>query len=182
MRVAGLQLLTASLSTSVRILFPCMTTVTSVPTAISHVVDDGFKTGHQDWVEQLRLSGRDEPPAHAFTSPTSVIQTPGIHAPQKRDARDCIGIYLCTEGDWKGDCYWSCFRKGVETYLEADWAPKIKSARPDLGAKCIFFFGTECRSRHKTQHMVYPGGDFDAGKLGKLGVGCFYCMTLPGLG
>ncbi|KAK1990670.1 hypothetical protein LX36DRAFT_738066 [Colletotrichum falcatum] len=156
MRVPGLRLLASSFITPVIILFSLMTMATSVPAAISHVVGDGVKPGDQDL--------------------TPFAQVPGVHTPQKRDERDCLGIYLCTEQDWKGDCYWACFRKGVEVLLQAEWAPKVKSARPDHGTKCKFFFGTECRTRHKSQDMVYPGGDFDGKMMGKIGVGCFYCL------
>ncbi|KAK1580374.1 uncharacterized protein LY79DRAFT_520711 [Colletotrichum navitas] len=156
MRIPSLHPLTANLITSALILFSLTKMVTPIPTDISHVVDDADKPKHQNL--------------------TPAIQVPGIHPPQKRDERNCLGTYLCTEKDWKGDCYWACFRKGLEVQLETEWAPKIKSVRPDHDTKCKFFFGTECRTRHKSQDMVYPGGDFDAKKMGKLGVGCFYCL------
>ncbi|KAK1967397.1 hypothetical protein LY78DRAFT_746481 [Colletotrichum sublineola] len=177
MMIPGLHLsFTTNLSMYILIFLSLLAMVTSAPSAISNVIDDGVKSEHQMWPEQQRLSERGEPPVDAFARPTSFVQVPSIHAPQKRDERDCLGIYLCTKEDWKGDCYWACFRKGLEVALQLDWAREIKSARPDHGTKCKFFFGTECRTRHKSQDMVYPGGDFDAKNLGKIGVGCFYCM------
>ncbi|WDK19987.1 hypothetical protein CGRA01v4_11274 [Colletotrichum graminicola] len=156
MRIPGLHPLTASLITSVLTLFSLTKMTASVPTHILHLVDDTVKPEHQ--------------------SLTSAVQVPGIHPPQKRDERNCISVYLCTEKDWTGDCYWACYRRGLEVQLETEWASKIKSVRPDHDTKCKFFFGTECRTRHQSQDMVYPGGNFDAKKMGKLSVGCFYCL------
>ncbi|KAK2055945.1 hypothetical protein LY76DRAFT_660880 [Colletotrichum caudatum] len=176
MRIPGLHPLTASLVTFVLLLSSLTVTASPTPTAISHVVDGILEPENQERAEQQRLSGRDDLLADAVASLTPATQVPDVRAPQKRDERDCLGIYLCTKKDWQGDCYWACFRKGLEVQLEAEWAPSIKSVRPDHGAKCKFFFGPECRTRHKSQDMVYPGGDFDAKRMGKLGLGCFYCL------
>ncbi|WYZ41387.1 hypothetical protein EsH8_V_000282 [Colletotrichum jinshuiense] len=87
---------------------------------------------------------------------------------------NCISVHLCLEEDWKGDCYWACFRPGEEAWPNSSWGHKVKSARPGQGAKCVFFLGPECSYRHEKQDMTYPGGNFK--DLGKLEVGCFYCM------
>ncbi|KAK2033272.1 hypothetical protein LX32DRAFT_635434 [Colletotrichum zoysiae] len=176
MWVHGLHPLTHTLVAFVLPLFSLTKMATSTPTAIPRVFDDSMAPENQERAEQRRLSERDELLADAFASLTPGVRVPDVRAPQKRDERDCLGVYLCTKEDWRGDCYWACFRKGVEVQLEAEWAPNIKSVRPDHGAKCKFFFGPECRTRHKSQDMVYPGGDFDAKRMGKLGVGCFYCL------
>ncbi|KAK2045438.1 hypothetical protein LZ31DRAFT_541227 [Colletotrichum somersetense] len=139
MWIHGLHPLTHTLVTFVLLLFSLTKMATSTPTAMSRVVDDSMEPENQERAERPRLSERDELLVDAFSSLTPAIQVPDIRAPQKRDERNCLGIYLCTKEDWKGDCYWACFRKGLEVQLEAEWAPNIKSVRPDHGAKCKFF-------------------------------------------
>ncbi|KAG7054724.1 hypothetical protein JMJ77_0007199 [Colletotrichum scovillei] len=57
----------------------------------------------------------------------------------KREEQPCVSVHLCTEKDWNGDCWWACFRDGLETYPNWDWGGKVKSARPGEGATCKFF-------------------------------------------
>ncbi|KAK7454919.1 hypothetical protein Landi51_03128 [Colletotrichum acutatum] len=81
-------------------------------------------------------------------SPTihvSKISTDGTHrdplgaVKERREDQPCVSVHLCTEKDWKGDCWWACFRDGLETYPNCDWGGKVKSARPGEGAMCKFF-------------------------------------------
>lgn len=60
-------------------------------------------------------------------------------AKEKREDQPCVSVHLCTEKDWKGDCWWACFRDGLETYPDWNWGGQVKSARPGEGATCKFF-------------------------------------------
>ncbi|KXH41604.1 hypothetical protein CSAL01_07857 [Colletotrichum salicis] len=100
--------------------------------------------------------------------------TPFEAAKEKREDEPCISVHLCTEKDWKGDCWWACFRDGLETYPNWDWGNQVKSARPGEDATCKFFFGPDCSMRTKKQDMEWPGGNLEG--LGDFGIGCFYCM------
>ncbi|OHE97200.1 hypothetical protein CORC01_07454 [Colletotrichum orchidophilum] len=108
-------------------------------------------------------------------NPTAGLPTISLGvANEKREDQSCVSVHLCTEKDWKGDCWWACFRDGLETYPNWDWGSHVKSARPGEDAKCKFFFGPDCSMRSKKQDMEWPGGNFE--RLGDFGIGCFYCM------
>ncbi|KAI3530604.1 hypothetical protein CSPX01_14713 [Colletotrichum filicis] len=115
------------------------------------------------------------PTSHVSERPTDGIHRDPLEASkEKREEQPCVSVHLCTEKDWTGDCWWACFRDGLETYPNWDWGGKVKSARPGEVATCKFFFGPDCSMRTKRQDMKWPGGNFEG--LGDFGIGCFYCM------
>ncbi|KAK6217246.1 hypothetical protein QIS74_07360 [Colletotrichum tabaci] len=162
-------------SAAVNFASPAVAMVTTMPTAVLNEINNEVKPGHRKLASPPRPFWHDGPLPDAFAGPLSAHELAGIDTLTRRDKKECVSIYLCTEENWGGVCHWACFDSGHHMYLRSQWRSRIKSIRTSEGAECKFFFGPDCNARYKTQDMSYPGNNFNKEDFGD-GVGCFYCL------
>ncbi|KAF8462160.1 hypothetical protein BDZ91DRAFT_683557 [Kalaharituber pfeilii] len=72
----------------------------------------------------------------------------------KRQACGEMGVYLCENPNFAGQCYWGAYPGCTRINPDPYWQSRISSVGPDRGVRCFFysFSGT-------LQSFRYPGGN-----------------------